>query len=170
VERIKGPYAKGARYRLNETWPGAEGSGFVVGGVVNYGMIDAGQDNTAQVDRCRQNMDRGGPVVPGPNNNDWSGAQFLQYTCAWMGCANTLGPPNSPVCSAGGTEAIAESGIAPPSSFHGAGVNGAFADSSVRFLNNKIDLRVFHAFGTIDGREKYGWDDGEYGGLTTPRR
>jgi prepilin-type processing-associated H-X9-DG protein len=72
-----------------------------------------------------------------------------------MGCANTMGPPNSPVCSAGGSRAIAESGIAPPSSRHANGANCGFGDGSVRFVSERADLRVFHALGTTDGNEEY---------------
>jgi len=39
------------------------------------------------------------------------------------------------------------------SSFHIAGVNVAYADGSVHFINNAIDLTTFQALSTIDGRE-----------------
>jgi prepilin-type processing-associated H-X9-DG protein len=150
AERVKGAHVTGIRDELNTAYYGADPSGFLVqGGVIV-------QDNAAAVARCRQNAASGNRLVPGPNHNDLSGAQWLQYTCVWMGCANTMGPPNSPVCSAGGNRAIAESGIAPPSSRHGPGANCGFADGTVRFINDEVDLRVFHALGTINGSEPVG--------------
>jgi hypothetical protein len=42
---------------------------------------------------------------------------------------------------------------------HKGGANCGFEDGTVRFINDGIDLRVFHALGTINGGEKYGLDD-----------
>ena len=40
------------------------------------------------------------------------------------------------------------------SSFHTAGVNVAYADGSVHFIFNAIDLATFQALSTIDGHEQ----------------
>ena len=40
------------------------------------------------------------------------------------------------------------------SSFHTAGVNAAYADGSVHFIYNTIDLATFQALSTIDGHEQ----------------
>ncbi|HEY1068383.1 MAG TPA: DUF1559 domain-containing protein, partial [Pirellulales bacterium] len=128
------------------------GAASVTGGTdskftVTNGTILTGQDNSALVSTCRNSTSF-------TTTNDTSGAVWMQHTCRWLGCANTMGPPNSPPCdgASAGTN-LAATGNAPPSSFHSGGAVIGMLDGTVPFVTDSIDLKVFHALGTIDGRE-----------------
>ena len=86
---------------------------------------------------------------------------------------NTVLPPNGPSCNNDSNSASADAtgSVMPPSSNHPGGVNGAFADGSVRFINQNINCGntaapqviagnspygVWGALGSISGREAVG--------------
>ena len=60
-------------------------------------------------------------------------------------------PPNSKLCNAGNENYDAEA--YPAMSMHPGGVNVAFADGSVRFIKQSINVRTWWALGTIAGGE-----------------
>lgn len=152
VERVKGINAGGRTDPKNQAFTGT-GFGFMVqGGSIPdqaSGGTQAGDNRTA-VNACRAAQTAGTPMTGG--GNDASGLQWIQYTCAWMGCANTMAPPNSAVCGVSGQE-FAEAGSAPPSSYHTGGANCGFMDGATKFLTDSVDLKVFHALGTSSGGE-----------------
>jgi|GEM_PF-510901 len=156
VERVKGWGAGGRQVPINIAYPGATSSGFLVqgGSIPNaaYASPSTPGDNRSAVTACRTAMQSGTGATTGQGNNDQSGSQWFQYTCHWLGCANTMGPPNSAVCT-GAAGDIAETGIAPPSSFHSGGANCGFMDGTVRFITDAVELRVFHCLGTASGSE-----------------
>jgi hypothetical protein len=157
VERLKGWGAGGRLVPQNTAYLGSAVGFLVQGGLIPdqpYSGTSTAGDNRAAVLSCKNSMLTGIGPVTGLTNNDLSGSQWIQYTCHWLGCANTMGPPNSAVCSAGsGTSDIAESGIAPPSSFHRGGANCGFMDGTVRFVTDSVELRLFHHLGTAGGAE-----------------
>ncbi|MEZ6063483.1 MAG: DUF1559 domain-containing protein [Planctomycetaceae bacterium] len=67
-------------------------------------------------------------------------------------------PPNSviPDCSQGWNEFRVFAGAMTARSWHEGGVYVALADGSVRFINERIDLRTWRALGTIHGEEVIG--------------
>jgi prepilin-type N-terminal cleavage/methylation domain-containing protein/prepilin-type processing-associated H-X9-DG protein len=155
VERLKGWGAGGRQVPTNIAYTGSAIGFLVQGGNIPdqaYSGTTTGGDNRAAVATCRAAMQAGSAPMTGQANNDASGSQWFQYTCAWLGCANTMGPPNSAVCGTG-TGDLAETGIAPPSSFHSGGANCGFMDGTVRFVTDAVELRIFHALGTSAGSE-----------------
>ena len=68
---------------------------------------------------------------------------------------NHVSPPNTITCAGigfpGNMSNMAM--VVPPSSNHTQGVNVSFADGSVRFINNSINLFAWRAMGTIRGGE-----------------
>jgi prepilin-type N-terminal cleavage/methylation domain-containing protein/prepilin-type processing-associated H-X9-DG protein len=72
---------------------------------------------------------------------------------------NHVGQPNAVSCQNGqeyfGTwlTFVGPTGSCPPSSNHPAGVNICFADGSVRFIKDSIQLQTWWALGTRDGNE-----------------
>ncbi len=119
---------------------------------VDDGLILPASNNTAQVEACQQAAGSSAEV----SDNDVSGYLWMQHTCRWLGCANLMAPPNSPPCQGATTQAnLADTGSAPPSSYHPGGANLGLLDGQVRFISDQVDLSVLHALGTIDGREVY---------------
>lgn len=157
VERLKGWGAGGRQVPMNTASPGLPMQFLVESDDIPDRAASGATsgDNRTAVAACRKAMQNGNDPLLGPGNNDRSGSQWLQYTCHWLGCANTMGPPNSGICVPAGSKGdIAEVGSAPPSSFHSGGANCGFMDGSVRFITDAIELRVFHALGTPAGHEK----------------
>lgn len=144
VERIKGKFASGRVVRgKNQAVVGSGDSQFIVD---NNGNITT--DDSQMVDACKKTTATIDPI------NDMSGTLWLQHTCQWMGCANMMGPPNSPPCKGStGQTNLASTGIAPPSSFHSGGANGAYFDGHVDFISDATDLKLLHAWGTPNGGE-----------------
>ncbi len=77
---------------------------------------------------------------------------------------NHFGTPNQIPCSNSAesgdssnspwaTYYITPLGSAPPSSFHSGGVNNAFADGSVRFIKNTVNVQAWWALGSRNGGE-----------------
>jgi len=156
VERVKGWGAGGRQVPTNIAYSTSNVGFLVQGGSipdVGFSGTSTAGDNRAAVTACRTAMQTATSPMTGQGNNDQSGSQWFQYTCHWLGCANTMGPPNSAVCSGGGAGDLAESGIAPPSSFHSGGANCGFMDGTVRFVTDAVELRVFHCLGTSAGSE-----------------
>jgi len=157
VERVKGWGAGGRQIPTNTAWAGQASRFLIDGADIPDRAQDEGVsgDNRNAVAACRKSMDSGRGSLAGAQSNDRSGSQWLQYTCHWLGCANTMGPPNSAVCGpAGSGKDFAEVGIAPPSSFHSGGANCGFMDGTVRFITDAVELRFFHALGTASGGEQ----------------
>jgi len=157
VERLKGWGSGGRQVPHNTASPGLPMQFLVANDDIPDRAVSGttSGDNRVAVEACRKSMQVGNNPLRGPGNNDRSGSQWLQYTCHWLGCANTMGPPNSGICVPEGSKGdIAEMGTAPPSSFHSGGANCAFMDGTVRFITDAVELRVFHALGTPAGHEK----------------
>lgn len=157
VERVKGWGAGGSQTPTNRTWLGPASQFLVVDqDIPNQSASSTTPgDNRTAVAACRAGMRKGTNSLKGSANNDRSGSQWFQYTCHWMGCANTMGPPNSAVCvPEDAVGDIAESGIAPASSYHRGGANCGLMDGSVRFITDEVELRILHALGTAAGEEK----------------
>lgn len=157
VERVKGWGAGGRQVPTNIAYSTTAVGFLVQGGNIPdqaYSGTSTAGDNRTAVTACRTAMQTATSPMTGAGNNDLSGSQWFQYTCHWLGCANTMGPPNSAVCSGGVANTdIAETGIAPPSSFHSGGANCGFMDGTVRFITDAVELRVFHVLGTSSGSE-----------------
>lgn len=71
---------------------------------------------------------------------------------------NHVAPPNSTTCAGIGFPGNMSNMAmqVPPSSFHsGDGVNCMMGDNSVRFAASHIDLTVWRAMGTVNGRESF---------------
>jgi len=64
-----------------------------------------------------------------------------------------FGAPNSIACGNDNAYWGGPSGSVPPNSNHPGGVNVAFADGSVKFIKDSIDLPTWWALGTRDGGE-----------------
>ncbi len=64
---------------------------------------------------------------------------------------NHTRPPNSRACMPAATTMTGP--MSPPTSLHRNGVNVGFCDGSVRFVNNDIDVKVWHSLGTRNGGE-----------------
>lgn len=152
VERIKGRDVTGRPSTWNTTYQTSQQSSFAV----QSGVILDGSDNTTQLTACRQARTNN-TVATGGSTNDLSGSLWFQHTCQWLGCANTMGPPNSPVCTGGATAGsdISSVGIATASSNHGGGANFGLMDASVHYISDDADLKVMHALGTISGGESH---------------
>ncbi|HEY1065539.1 MAG TPA: DUF1559 domain-containing protein, partial [Pirellulales bacterium] len=125
VERCKGKAAAGRDD--NEKNVALLGASGVNGYVVNQqGFIIS--DNAAQVNACKNLLNSSSSGAQQTNSdNALAGVNYLQYTCAWLGCANMMAPPNTPVCR-GSSALLAQTGISGPSSYHGSGANVGVMD------------------------------------------
>src|SRR5690606_1781239 len=90
VERVKGKRVTNRASEMNTTYTGGANSFIVNNGVVTV-------DNATGANACRT-AKAGSKVATGTNPNEASGSMWFQYTCRWLGCANMMGQPNSPVC------------------------------------------------------------------------
>jgi prepilin-type processing-associated H-X9-DG protein len=80
-------------------------------------------------------------------------------------CYNHFGPPNTIACTNPGESTypggfndsnlyeVGPMGSGPPTSRHPGGVNEAFADGSVHFMKNTINLQAWWALGTRNAGE-----------------
>lgn len=151
AERTKGRLATSRATNRNVAYQGTADSAFTV---TQSRILDT-SDNSTNVADCRQAYDSAA-LASSPVTNDLSGSFWFQHTCAWLGCANMMAPPNHVVCTGTTPNAdIADVGIAPPSSNHGGGANVGFLDGRVEFLAETTDLKVMHALGTISGEEAH---------------
>jgi prepilin-type processing-associated H-X9-DG protein len=96
-----------------------------------------------------------GVLVP-PNGNIWIAGN--PGSCQLWDSYNHYMPPNSTSCIDrsidGNTQGYAGVGDAcPPSSNHPGGVNVTFADGSVRFVKDTINVTTWWAIGTRNGGE-----------------
>jgi len=95
-----------------------------------------------------------------PNGDVWIGGN--PGSCMMWDAYNHFMPPNSFACDSttdGNTGGYASVPDAfPPASNHPGGVNVAFADGSVRFIKNSINLQAWWGIGTRNGNELIGSD------------
>jgi prepilin-type N-terminal cleavage/methylation domain-containing protein/prepilin-type processing-associated H-X9-DG protein len=110
--------------------------------------------------------------IPGTTQNriaTQSGEMWIGAYPLWLvyNCYNHFGPPNQIACtndttqSYNGTTPPTETSLyevgplssAPPTSRHPGGVNEAFADGSVHFMKNTVNLQTWWALGTRNGGE-----------------
>jgi prepilin-type processing-associated H-X9-DG protein len=99
-----------------------------------------------------------------------SGEMWIGAFPLWMiyNCYNHFGPPNQIACTNtseasytfgsttfndGNLYEVGPLGSAPPCSRHPGGVNEAFADGSVHFMKNSVNLNTWWALGTRNGGE-----------------
>ncbi len=68
---------------------------------------------------------------------------------------NHLVPPNHVACINGPPGSLNGAYLIPPSSLHSGGVNILYADGSVHFVSNQIDLKTWMALGSRNGNESY---------------
>jgi len=66
---------------------------------------------------------------------------------------NHLVPPNHVACVNGPLGSLSGRDLIPPSSLHTGGVNILYADGSVHFVSNHIDLKAWKALGSRNGNE-----------------
>jgi len=97
-----------------------------------------------------------GPAVNWPEWTMYKGASWA-FTDAWEGhLYSHLFPPNAPTIHVYYSNTLrcfeGDSGHN-PSSNHPGGANVAFADGSVRFIKNSVDLPTWWALGTRNGGE-----------------
>ena len=96
------------------------------------------------------------PVNPNPKHASFGGFTWALsgYSQTWY---NHVLPPNAstPDCAAGGPGGL---GAYTARSFHVGGVNTLFADGSVHFSANSIELPVWRALGTVNGHESVSID------------
>ncbi|MBL4883057.1 MAG: DUF1559 domain-containing protein [Planctomycetaceae bacterium] len=84
----------------------------------------------------------------------WSGV--LTSTVTYMGFGyNHILPPNHVACFSGTNLFMRDKAysIVPPSSLHAGGANVLYADGSVHFIANQIDLKAWNAIGSRNGNE-----------------
>jgi len=90
-----------------------------------------------------------------PNGNVWIGGN--PGSCMMWDAYNHFMPPNSFACdsiSDGNTGGYASPLDAfPPASNHPGGINVVFADGSVRFIKNSVNLLTWWSIGTRNGNE-----------------
>jgi prepilin-type N-terminal cleavage/methylation domain-containing protein/prepilin-type processing-associated H-X9-DG protein len=90
-----------------------------------------------------------------PNGNFWIGGN--PGSCMMWDAYNHFMPPNSFACDSiadGNTGGYASVPDAfPPASNHPGGVNIVFADGSVHFIKNSVNLQTWWALGTRNGAE-----------------
>ncbi len=156
VEKAKGPFASGREVEIrNLTRTVSQNATYQV---IN-GQIPPDQTNQRMVDECdpESAMLQGGAVTG--DRNYFAGALYMIHACHFLGCANMMGPPNTPPCGqGGGSFPLALDGIASASSYHTGGANIGMMDQAVRFMSNQTDLAVVHALATPDGRETHNWN------------
>ncbi|QGJ70759.1 Hypothetical protein PBC10988_24570 [Planctomycetales bacterium 10988] len=149
TERVKGVLVSGVISPKNMAVSGGTNSFYIIQGT------EITTSNQDMVIGCKQ------AAMVVNNNvavNNLSGVQWFQHTCRWLGCANMMGPPNTPPCTGTNTDGnLAWFGIAAPSSNHGDMANVVMMDRSVRSIPNDVDLKVMHAMGTWSGRELHPW-------------
>jgi len=155
VERIKGSLVTGNAGLLNQAIQGNTTPNYFVSG------NQISQDNNAAVTACnlQAQAQQGQQAQQSNPQNDLSGVIWFQHTCQWLGCANMMAPPNTPVCL-GSNQAgnIAYYGLAGPSSNHTGGANIGMMDGRCLFMTDTTDLKVVHAMGTPAGREAHPWN------------
>lgn len=95
-------------------------------------------------DRCRNIDPATGPFVEAGRGRFWLSGNYYHYSYNHFELPNRLSCVNS-----GGAFGL----ILAPSSLHGTGVNVLFADGSVRFVSDQLDLQVWRAQGTRAGGE-----------------
>jgi prepilin-type N-terminal cleavage/methylation domain-containing protein/prepilin-type processing-associated H-X9-DG protein len=97
---------------------------------------------------------QGGGLSP-PNGDIWIGGN--PGSCMLWDAYNHFMPPNSFACDSttdGNTEGYGSVPDAfPPASNHPGGINICFADGSVRFVKNSVNLQTWWAIGTRNGNE-----------------
>jgi prepilin-type N-terminal cleavage/methylation domain-containing protein/prepilin-type processing-associated H-X9-DG protein len=96
-----------------------------------------------------------------------SGEMWIGAFPLWMiyNCYNHFGPPNTIACTNPGESTypggfndgnlyeVGPMGSGPPTSRHPSGVNEAFADGSVHFMKNTVNLQTWWALGTRNAGE-----------------
>ncbi len=126
-------------------------------------------DGEARPKLCLDNaLESDGKTVKNPSKNLWRGRIWSNGRAAdaWFTC--TL-PPNSASCVAGKFDSN-EWGSFAPSSYHPGGVNVAWADGSVRFVPDTVDVGDISKPQTTTGPSPYGvWGAfGSMNGEETP--
>ena len=107
--------------------------------------IDNAADMPGMFDRCRSMDPKTSPVLESDRGRLWLSGGYDHYSY------NHFDLPNRYSCVNSGN---AWGLILSSSSLHGSGVNVLFADGSVRFINDQLDLKVWRAFGTRAGAER----------------
>jgi prepilin-type N-terminal cleavage/methylation domain-containing protein/prepilin-type processing-associated H-X9-DG protein len=99
-------------------------------------------------------------TLPPPNGNMWIGGN--PSSCNMWDSYNHFMPPNTIACdSTTDTNTGGYGGVAdafPPASNHPGGVNIGFADGSVKFVKNSVNLQTWWGLGSRNGGEIIGAD------------
>lgn len=96
-------------------------------------------------DRCRSMDPKISPVLASDRGRLWLNGGYEHYSY------NHFDVPNHHSCVNSGN---AWGLVLSSSSLHGSGVNVLFADGSVRFINDQLDLKIWRAYGTRAGAER----------------
>lgn len=107
--------------------------------------IESESDVPGIFSRCRSMDPKTSPVHESDRGRLWLSGGYDHYSY------NHFDLPNRNSCVNRGN---AWGLILSSSSLHGSGVNVLFADGSVRFINDQLDLTVWRAFGTRAGAER----------------
>jgi prepilin-type N-terminal cleavage/methylation domain-containing protein/prepilin-type processing-associated H-X9-DG protein len=160
-EKVLGNGTQSLAYGVTASSPDAKR------GFFNLGNIPAPANGTSQtVAQALLNVQacQSIPSTTAVNGNSW--LQGFAYTWGypwhWMVTTyNHYNTPNKFTCGAAGDPNSPYGGTTmmnPPTSFHPGGVNICFADGSVKFIKDTVNIQAFWAIGTRNGGEVLGSD------------
>jgi hypothetical protein len=118
-----------------------------------YGQIGTFTDVQRILDACVQ-FCREAAANPPADVWHWKGEYALEgYAYKGMLIGFT-GPPNFYTCGNYGIEGRPDTLLTGAQSYHPGGVNICLLDATVHFVSESVDLQVWRALGTRNGREK----------------
>jgi len=122
--------------------------------LANYVDYRADVSTPAQIAACAASVSGQNFINPYTNGGNFDlgymGQSWVQPGSFWTGCTTVL-PPNGPTCTNWNSE-----GIITPTSRHTGTVQVLMADSSVRAINQTINLFTWQGLGTRNGGEILG--------------
>jgi len=122
--------------------------------LANYVDFRADVSTPAQIAACAAAVSGNNFINPYTNGGNFDlgymGQGWTYFGSFWVGCTTVL-PPNGPTCTNWNSE-----GIITPTSRHTGTVQVLLADSSVRAINQTINLFTWRGLGTRNGSEMLG--------------